>query len=679
MLPGSWPMSSPDQSRVGPNVPVVLPNSTQQAHPTTNVDKWQPKPVSELSKSSEVIKSSSNDDVVQRHKGKIASDGIIPTTGDTPAMIKRRAQVVDAAKKAKERITLLGLDSFQKQNRRKKSWSWLLQLLFSQKALQNFFDFFDKRKEWLNLWVGSLIAMEGRFGSAVMLTFAFLRWVFLLNILLSLLWFAAVILPFMQDPPASFKWSLFLLNKKNSSLDNTFLFYGGYNYTAHEQKGWYRTDYMYACTLVAMFFLSLVAVLGRIVSRIMGTGDVSIATKSVIYPFSTLVFASWDFHITSLERFLALFVLWPLVMVATSAMVVIALAPSTQLHLKGFLKDYGQAIFFTILNIVGPMIVRLLVALEDWKPATAERVVLTKLFFLRVLNLGAFAYRSFEALQSAQHVREGKQVDCLLEKCREGTKCCTNNLSTTWLACTPSKIGYCVAACAENIVAKQIMRLIVTTTVVNNAYELLYGYFIVLCYHTTRQLYIEDMAIDIVYVQALVWVGSCFTPIASILGALSNCVTFYCMRVTLMRTCGPLPKSYSASRTSYLTYGLLLATLVICSVPLTYKLTVSNNGVCGPILEAQSMYSVLADYIKRGPHLVSVTLQWLGNPFATGEIVLLLIFGITLLKAKLVRSHQYMELTARELDLQRQEVRERLTFMHLQGSSTSTPLRQHQL
>lgn len=55
----------------------------------------------------------------------------------------------------------------------------------------------------------TLKAIEGAYGSAVMLTFAFLRWVFFLNIVLAAIWMGIVIIPFWVKPPPSFSWDDF--------------------------------------------------------------------------------------------------------------------------------------------------------------------------------------------------------------------------------------------------------------------------------------------------------------------------------------------------------------------------------------------------------------------------------------------------------------------------------------
>jgi len=62
------------------------------------------------------------------------------------------------------------------------------------------------------LWAKDLKWMECSFGSSMMITFAFLRWVLLLNLFLGLIWFCAIILPFILHPPKVFDWATFKAN-----------------------------------------------------------------------------------------------------------------------------------------------------------------------------------------------------------------------------------------------------------------------------------------------------------------------------------------------------------------------------------------------------------------------------------------------------------------------------------
>lgn len=68
------------------------------------------------------------------------------------------------------------------------------------------------------------------------------------------------------------------------------------------------------------------------------------------------------------------------------------------------------------------------------------------------------------------------------------------------------------------------------------------------------------------------------------------------MQITL-KTCTSTQKLYSASRTSVLTYGVLLVALILCVIPEAVFVTTLSSGICGPIEAKQSMYNVVAHYI----------------------------------------------------------------------------------
>ncbi|KAH9564016.1 hypothetical protein CY35_04G002900 [Sphagnum magellanicum] len=243
---------------------------------------------------------------------------------DAATLNRHRNQVASAVAKAKYRIASMGKEDVDlkyfgtgfiatirrwRYNRRQKKPRGIS----------------DKMGLWL--WTKQLKAMECNFGSSMMLTFAFLRWVFFLNGLLSVLWIVAIIVPFFVNPPQSYDWQEFAdaFRQKNFTLamqgfglEKSWVYYGGYLYQPGEQTGWYETKYMYPLIIIVSILVSLMAILARIAGRIMNSGaEGSGATASVLYPYSTLVFASWDFHITSFERFVALFVLWPMLMGGT--------------------------------------------------------------------------------------------------------------------------------------------------------------------------------------------------------------------------------------------------------------------------------------------------------------------------------------------------------------------------
>ncbi|KAH8963311.1 hypothetical protein BDL97_04G001700, partial [Sphagnum fallax] len=571
----------------------------------------------------------------------------------------------------------------------------------------------DKMGLWL--WTKQLKAMECNFGSSMMLTFAFLRWVFFLNGLLSVLWIVAIIVPFFVNPPQSYDWQdpqemlsiqCLCALLQGIGLEKSWVYYGGYLYQPGEQTGWYKTEYMYPLIIIVSILVSLMAILARHASlssgRIMSSGaEGSGATASVLYPYSTLVFASWDFHITSFEaagmlrrgirmqlrelmadannkalklqrrnivnlkRFVALFVLWPMLMGGTVTAVWFLVSKEEVVNEK--LGKYGAPVLFALLNNAGPTLVKILVTMEEWRPATYERVVVMKLYFLRVLNISTFFY-SYHCSEIILFISENVVVldgltdnpTCVgTQKCPDGFNCCTSTDIGEWHLCTADQIGVCVPACTENWVGGQLLRTILITTFLNVTYEIVYGFGYIMIYHAKRALDITDFIVDIVYLQAIVWVGSCYSPIASTVGFVCNLVTFLGYNVVLFNTCVPVEKPYSASRTSNLTYGLLLVTITLCIIPVSLTYTKASAGFCGPIQEKISMYNMLISYIKQGPMELNQILGVLGNAWLLSVFILALIFGLVVMRAKLSQSIKFLEVTKRELYMSRRIIREK--------------------
>ncbi|MCO5557092.1 hypothetical protein L7F22_010648 [Adiantum nelumboides] len=249
-------------------------------------------------------------------------------------------------------------------------------------------------------------------------------------------------------------------------------------------------------------------------------------------------------------------------------------------------------------------------------------------------------FRLYMALAQAAHVKAGNQLlSCTSHKgCPDGFACCNTNSGKEWVSCTANQGQVCMPGCMENVVAKQLLRLMLTNTFVSVAWDLVYGVICQKVLKAKRQLSIENLVIDIVYLESLVWVGSSFSPVAPTLGLFCNFMMFSYMKFSLRRFYEPMKKPYSASRTSNLTHGLLLLALILCSLPASATLVQKSSGVCGPIAENSSMYKTLSDYIEETPTLFRVILQWLGNPAILMGLILLLIFVLILLREKLVQT-----------------------------------------
>ncbi|MCO5552420.1 hypothetical protein L7F22_005931, partial [Adiantum nelumboides] len=523
---------------------------------------------------------------------------------------ERQAKVQITMQEARERIGQLVKPRQDDKHSGTHLLERLMQMVENRKCVRNIaltlVSFCKKVHGW-RPWRNSLKEIEGKFGSAVLLTFVFLRFVLLLNAILTVLWIVSIVIPFLISPPKSFSWVHFFDIGFKSFFQEAFL-----------TAGW-------------------MAILTRIARRLSVSSKILISGSEVTHPFCTLVFGSWDFGISSPEaasrlrkglrmhfremladisahekkllissttskrykRYLALGMLWPL-QIAASVTIIVFLVSEAEKVNRTFKTEYAQSLLLTLLSMIAPLSIPFLVQLEDWNSATSERVVLLKLFSLRLVNVCTLFYRLYMALAQAAHVKAGNQLlACTSHKgCPDGFACCNTNSGKEWVSCTANQGQVCMPGCMENVVAKQLLRLMLTNTFVSVAWDLVYGVICQRVLKAKRQLSIENLVIDIVYLESLVWVGSSFSPVAPTLGLFCNFMVFSYMKFSLRRFYEPMKKPYSASRTSNLTHGLLLLALILCSLPASATLVQKSSGVCGPIAENSSMYKTLSDYIE---------------------------------------------------------------------------------
>lgn len=183
-----------------------------------------------------------------------------------------------------------------------------------------------------------------------------------------------------------------------------------------------------------MLFCSLICLLSIIGQRIAGEGDSSLIEQNQTYPFSSVVFASWDFHLddrqavhhlknairsqiremlhdsewsrktfTLKEQFvngpssrnpfvhlqyysgttklIGTLLLWPIILIGT------AVAMFYTIECGDIINDYfhfsfAQSITISLVSLTGQFLVRFTVKYEGWHPRVAQQV--SPLFFIDI-------------------------------------------------------------------------------------------------------------------------------------------------------------------------------------------------------------------------------------------------------------------------------------------------------
>ncbi|KAL4710837.1 hypothetical protein ACJJTC_016121 [Scirpophaga incertulas] len=154
----------------------------------------------------------------------------------------------------------------------------------------------------LELWYGSIRNIEGHFGSAVGSYFRFLRWLFLLDLLLCALLLSFVVVPWALrrngDHAAGTPFSFMDLLSGQGSFEDSLLFFGHYRPGDVGGTLPYNMSYAYFFTMLCVYIIFLVLLCYKTAHSyrrnfIETSGGVS-------HSFASRVFCGWDFGIAEL-------------------------------------------------------------------------------------------------------------------------------------------------------------------------------------------------------------------------------------------------------------------------------------------------------------------------------------------------------------------------------------------
>ncbi|KAI9137413.1 hypothetical protein BKA69DRAFT_919046 [Paraphysoderma sedebokerense] len=197
---------------------------------------------------------------------------------------------------------------------------WGLKMYNAKKWLRNYA---KNHKDRNRLWAGSLKFIEGRFGTGIASYFMLARWIWTLNLFLMIVWLSFVMLiniiagmvdyvPLNDNSGftnvtygRSIEWpgiaaTIGGIISGDVPWDQTFFFYRSYrpwmlNFT-------YRMDLAYTCVILAFLALSLVGIIRGMRGEFIRKSGFSttIATDDV-YPFCSVAFTAWNHAVEDLS------------------------------------------------------------------------------------------------------------------------------------------------------------------------------------------------------------------------------------------------------------------------------------------------------------------------------------------------------------------------------------------
>ncbi|XP_076237397.1 transmembrane channel-like protein 7 [Calliopsis andreniformis] len=522
-----------------------------------------------------------------------------------------------------------------------------------RKAWQQFRIRLKEAYSKMELWNESLKTIGGNFGMGIVAYFLFIKWLMYLNIILFGIIFLFVVLPTMLlDMPeeescinsnnshsisccSDLYWNI---TQESSSitdivqgtgiLEYTLLFYGAYTRMTYYASGiFYNYPLSYICAIIGIFIVSLMAI---VKSAAKGFKQRVVENEGQFYQYCNLVFGGWDYCIhnekaanvkhkalyNEMKRFLEaerleeerqnrtreektkfflmrlfinLIVLTVLCGCGTFIFYVFQfsfkqVSPHTiETYNVAYISLHGIALLFfeflpyiciVALNFAVPFLFRYLVTLENYSPSFVVRITLLRTIFLRLSSLAVLIASFYRLI--ATEVTDNE---------------CTNYASRRPL-------------CWETFVGQQFFKLYITdvflqffmTFFVNFPRSLIAKHTEnkVLRFFGEQEFDLPKHVLDVVYLQAICWLGCFFAPLLPMIAIVGTFILFYVKKFACLVNSTPSSKVYRASKSNSLFMFILLISFILCTIPIGYSIAeIMPSKACGPFRGFKSVWELL--------------------------------------------------------------------------------------
>jgi hypothetical protein len=566
----------------------------------------------------------------------------------------------------------------------------------------NFFvNLFTARKNSFPFWNQTIKEIEANRGSSIATYFDFLKWIFIVNFMLSLL-AAILIVPRLTVSNFSniTNWMGML---QGTGLEQTSYFYQGYNATMIlSTKVVYQFDIAWIMVCSAMLFVSLVA----IAIHIDATSPVAAEEGSdESVPFSKVVFGAFNWRLTdsnamdlqrrwmatNLKSLVAqesekdeyikaknwvttvkrtwgiLFSLALLAAVITFISLLIIYQSNANLQ-KYFLKYFGDAsVFFvpaciSILSAITPKVISWIVEFEGHKSASAFKHLFARIFILRMFFVLVVMYQTY------QTATEDNAVSC--EETAVGVvfyqlvifdfiiECITSTI-VPFLSIRVKRCFYKCDSSHAKLAEDQDVELLAQENphadidkvkgMLDHQIKLERDQF-------KGEFNVSFALLDLIYRQALIWSGLCFCPMLPVVGALFSFLQVFFKNLEVRHLTRLPDKPFGIAKQASFFRAMVLVTLGISFLPYTYFLTggALKHSNCGPY-RGTSAYQRIVDVMKTLPTWCVSAFGYMSNVLLLWLIIVLLALAWFISMRRLRISQEEFHHCEARLKMERQE------------------------
>lgn len=499
----------------------------------------------------------------------------------------------------------------------------------------------------IELWYEAIRNVEGHFGSAVGSYFYFLRWLFVINLLITTIVVAFIVIPQAlhdeEREPISIGFLDFISGK--GGMEDSMLFYGHYHDGDISSRGnlTYSMPYAYFFTMICVY----VVFFGMLCYRTAYSYRLNFIETSggLSHIFASKVFCGWDFGIVSLQaaalnanslynEFKELLSEQNKKQVTTSACIKLAQHLTniivTLLVLALILGvEYGLwllvgmstrlphwelilSIAITAVVAICPVFFHFIVKLEYYRPRTALYVTIARTWLLDV----------------------GTLILLLVYWSRSNTQC--------W----------------ETSFGQETYRLVLLDTVISLFVLPMFEFTRAFVYKfnpsgSAPEFNIAYNSLTLIYNQAVLWFGMLFSPLLVVSVTLKFLVLFYVKRECALRACQPATKVWRAAQTQTILYMFVTLSMFTTLFGVGSLFFKASSHSCGPFRQYEYVYSVLSHLLRLHENSTArAVLTFLVRPGVIGFVLLALCVVVYYMRAKALAQRSMVEILRHMLVLQ---------------------------
>ncbi|XP_069123591.1 transmembrane channel-like protein 7 isoform X2 [Argopecten irradians] len=480
----------------------------------------------------------------------------------------------------------------------------------------------------LELWRSLIKKIEGHFGTGVTSYFLFLKWIFLLNIPIFLLTLGFIVIPqivYVEYQPSqeaiaeaaaqsnmtNFTTAATVVTATRAAFTgkeiltgsdyftDTVLYYGYYTNDKVQVIGLTKYDMKYAYLLTGGgYYILCLIILALSISRSYKKNYIEASGVFNFY-IVTKVFCGWDYNITSpdatrlrhksfineIKEFLSgkkfedksrrfsSKCKWFFVRVITNLIVLGSIGGSGYGIYRIQDENYVQSDLVILGKLAMPLVATGIILilpffftrigkLENYqKPQTELYVSMTRTMLLKATILGVLAYFWFK--QS-----EKKDI------------------------------------CWETALGEDIYRLVL----VDFIFILIATFFLEFIRRLFGQYCCKQLGdtefdigrntLDLIYSQALCWLGTFYSPLLSFIMSVKLFIIFYVKAISVLQNCKPSVRAWRASKSHTIFLGYLFIFFLLAAIAVSYGvLLVKPSRICGPFQGQEQAYDIVTDLI----------------------------------------------------------------------------------